>query len=75
MFISKAWQYLSSTYDNDTLVELPVTCRPETSPSDKDDDQQDVEKTAQDEGGDDDDLKGDEDDGGVGINLHHCTIG
>ena len=50
---------------------LPVTCGSEAPPSDKYDDQEDVEKAAQAECGTDDDLKDEEDDGCVGINLHH----
>ena len=68
-------QYLEDLdqWECSTLVLLlPVSCRPESSPSDKNDDQDDVEKAAQDEGGADDDLKDDEDDGCAGINLHHC---
>ena len=53
---------------------LPVTCGPEAPPSDKYDDQDDVEKAAQEECGADDDLKDEEDDGCAGINLHHITV-
>ena len=55
-----------------TVTVLPVTCGAKPSPSDEYDDQEDVEKAAQEECETDDDLQDEEDDGCVGINLHHC---